>query len=259
MRWAAPARLIVRPPSAAFSRALTVGPNRPDPVAAASQHKAYVAALERAGLTVHALPASDHPDGCFVEDPVVVLGPAVVRTRSAVASRRGEAPAILTALDLPVWELPPEATLDGGDVLRVADRLFVGQSARTNAAGVAALSALAARVGLSVTRLDVPAGLHLKSACSLAGPDWLVYDPRVLSADVLAPIPVERLAVPEPFGANVLALGARTLVSAAAPRTADLLSRRREVEVVDVSALHAADGALTCLSVRVPAEGAWAT
>ena len=59
----------------------------------------------------------------------------------------------------------------------------------------------------------------------------------------------------EPEGANVLALGETVLVSAAAPGTARRLVREGvAVQVVDVSELHAGDGALTCLSLRLPSK-----
>jgi hypothetical protein len=44
-------------------------------------------------------------------------------------------------------------------------------------------------------------------------------------------------------------IGEHVLVSAAAPRTADLLRKRLTVHVVDVSEFHAGDAGLTCLSV----------
>ena len=257
--WAAPERLVVRPPSAAFARALTSHEGPLDATAALAQHAAYVHALRELGHAVTVLPASAHPDGCFVEDPVVVLGSEVVRCRSAVPSRQEEGPALLEALALPVVDLPADATLDGGDVLRVGDRLLVGLGARTNAAAAAALAQHCARHGIAVHAVPVPRGLHLKSACALAAPDWLLYDPGVLSAEALAPAGVHCSAVDEPLGANVLALGDTTLVSASAPRTAERIAQRRPVRVLELAALHAADGALTCLSIRVPRPGTWVT
>ena len=257
--WASPERLIVRPPSPAFARALSSHGGALDPVAAVAQHAVYVRTLEGLGHDVTVLPASPHPDGCFVEDPVVVLGPEVVRCQSAVVSRRGEGAPLIEALGLPVFELPAQATLDGGDVLRVGDRLLVGLSARTNQVAVEALRRRCVRHGIAVHGIVVPRGLHLKSACALAAPDWLLYDPTVLSPETLAPAGVACTPADEPLGANVLALGAVTLVSAGAPRTAARIATRRPVHSLALPALHAADGALTCLSVRVPATGTWVT
>ena len=78
--------------------------------------------------------------------------------------------------------------------------------------------------------VPVSGGLHLKSVCSLAGPELLVYFGGALD---LAPFAAEGLAcleVREPAGANVLALGGTVLVSSDAPRTAELGSRAKRYE-----------------------------
>ena len=155
------------------------------------------------------------------------------------------------------------ATLDGGDVLRIGARLFVGLSSRTNAEGAAALVQVAALDGLEVVTVTVRDGLHLKSACTLASPTLLVVDPRVMGASDLEPFRVagiELLDVVEPAGANLLALGNAVIASAAAPRTAQILRERGlDVRIVNVSEFHKGDGALTCLSLRVPRAGCWST
>ena len=71
-------------------------------------------------------------------------------------------------------------------------------------------------------------------------------------------IDVDILVAEEPIGANVLALGDQVLVSSHAPKTAQQLYRLGlNVAVVDVSEFHKADGALTCLSVRLPQFNSW--
>lgn len=91
----------------------------------------------------------------------------------------------------------------------------------------------------------------------------LVFAPGVLGDDALASFRaagLELVAAIEPAGANVLALSDVVLASAAAPETTRVLrARGHDVRVVDVGQMHVADGALTCLSLRVPAPGAWCT
>jgi dimethylargininase len=59
----------------------------------------------------------------------------------------------------------------------------------------------------------------------------------------------------EPWGANVLALPGATLVSAACPRTAELLrDLGHPVIVLDVSELHKAEAGLTCMSLVFRSE-----
>jgi dimethylargininase len=240
--------------------------SRIDVPRARAQHADYVAALRALGLQVETLPADDAcPDACFVEDTAVLADRHALATRPGAPSRRAEVAAVASALarDHVVTSLDAPATLDGGDVLRVGDRLFAGLSARTNDAGLAALAAVAERAGLRVVPLRVRAGLHLKSACTLAAPGVLVYDPDTLDADALAAFRAAGLACHaalEFWGANTLALGDVTLVSAAAPRTAAMLAREGlATRVLDVGEFHKGDGALTCLSLRVAREGCWCT
>ena len=264
--FATPQRLLVRQVSARYAECVREDARaRIDVDLARRQHAGYVAALRALALDVEVLPGDDAcPDACFVEDVAVITGRHALAARPGAPSRRPEVAPVAAALgrERVVVPIGSPATLDGGDVLRVGARLFVGLSARTNRDGVEALARFAESDGLHVTAVDVRAGLHLKSACSLVAPDLLVYDARALDDAQLAPLRaagLRCLAAPEPWGANVLALGDAVLVSAAAPRTAALLAAERDVRVVDVGEFHKGDGALTCLSLRVPREGCWCT
>ena len=258
----APATVLVRPVPDRFSDCLREHPADIDVAQARQQHTAYVAAIEAAGVAVHRLPAlHDHPDSCFVEDPVVVLGDRAVLTRSATRSRRSEGTFLKASLSdwCSLSTMPAPATLDGGDVLRIGETLYVGRTNRSNPAGITWLQQVAAAAGLAVVPVPLRAGLHLKSAVTLASPDLLVYCPAMLHPGPLADAGLELLPTDEPFGGNVLALGETVLVSAAAPGTAEALVRRGlRVSVVAVDEFHKGDGALTCLSIRLPRPGTWA-
>jgi dimethylargininase len=270
--FAPPARILVRAPGDAYARCLRSDAAAViDVDAARRQHAAYVAALSDLGLTVDfvpedaAHPDATPPDACFIEDTAVVLGRSAVLTRPGAESRRGEVAAVGRRLApyrvIEVMAAP--ATLDGGDVLRAGEHLFVGLSTRTNHEGLAMLARVASTEGLRVVPIEVRGGLHLKSACTLAGARDLVFDPSIVGADALRELERAGLTcteAEEPAGANVLALGAAVLVSAAAPRTAaSLAARGVNVVVLDVGEMHKGDGALTCLSLRVPSDGCWST
>ena len=109
---------------------------------AVSQHRRYVAALSTlVDQIVWAPAADDAPDSVFVEDQVVVCDGVALFTRSGCVSRRVEQPGIQHTLSPFVQgtHMSAPATLDGGDVLRVGQQLFVGRSGRTNDAGVSQL------------------------------------------------------------------------------------------------------------------------
>lgn len=260
--FSAPTACVVRAVPASFARALRTGPDAPDVERARVEHSSYVMALASCGVSLILVAADEAcPDACFVEDGAVILKRRALITRPGAASRQPETPALSAALSdrFELCEMAAPATLDGGDVLRVGERLFVGLSERTSKAGAAVLAGLAAEEGLEVVRVPVAGGLHLKSLCSLAAADLLVHAPW-LDVAPFAAAGLHCVAVPEAHGANVLALGDRVLVSAAAPRTADLLEARGLAVVrVPVHEFHRADGALTCLSIRIPPRDGWVT
>lgn len=260
---ATPRRAWVRAPSDAYARCLRVDDTvTPDVDRALEQHHGYVAALRRAGVDVEILPpVAGLPDACFVEDVAVILDPEVaVLTRPGEAARRPEGAAIEPRLAevFALERMQAPATLDGGDVLRLGARLLVGSSRRTNEAGFEQLRGLAALRGLEVLGIPVTAGLHLKSACTALDATTVLVDEAALDPGLLRDLGLRVHAVPEPLGANVLALGDRVLVSAAAPKTARWLeSRGHTVVRISLDEFHRGDGALSCLSLRQAAPGSW--
>lgn len=264
LRFARPAIALVRAVSTRLDDCLRTTTEPIDPALARAQHAAYVKVLRELSISVEEVGASEeHPDGCFVEDTAVVTGAHALLTLPGAVSRQREGAEVLPVLarHCQVERMDGLARLDGGDVLRIADVLLVGLSARTNAAGAEALREVAARDGLALRTVTVSAGLHLKSACSLVDASTALLAPAPNADELRAALEAcgcEVLDAPEALGGNVLALGKLVLVSAAAPATAALL-RSRGVEVIelDVSELHKADGALTCLSLRVPRPGEW--
>lgn len=221
---------------------------------AMAQWEGYVDALRGAGWEVREVPAApEHPDGVFVEDTVVMVRGTAVVARPGHPSRRGEEVAteeVLRDLGARVVRLTEPATLDGGDVLKVGDTVHVGRSDRTNAAAVAQLRAVLAPLGVTVVAVPVTRVLHLKTAVT-ALPDGTVigYEP-VVDEPRLFP---RFLPVPEEHGTAVVDLGqGRLLMSASAPRTAELLAGLGWTPVpVDISEYEKLEGCVTCLSVRV--------
>lgn len=266
--FAAPARALVRAVPESYARCLRRERVEVDPARARAQVEEYARVLASCGVVVDRLPTDEAcPDACFVEDAAVVLDASLaLLTRPGAPSRRPEVPPVAAALRGLVtrqvgMDDDPSATLDGGDVLRLGDTFLVGLSERTNQAGVDALARAARPLGLTVQAVPVGDGLHLKSVMTLVAPGCAVLLEGAPGHDALRALDVRCLLVDEdePSGANVLALGTVVLVSSAAPRTAARLAREPglEVRMIDVSELHKGDGALTCLSLRVPPPGAW--
>lgn len=223
---------------------------------ARQQHAAYRRALARCGAEVVDLgPLNEHPDAAFVEDVLVALPELMILTRPGAASRRGEVDAIERHLpaDRRVERLPAPATLDGGDVLRLGRRLFVGRSTRTNDAGIAALGAIVTRHGYTVSAVDVPGALHLKTAVTAIADDLILINPAWIASEAFDAFSAINVAEDEPFAANCLAVGGWVILDGAHRATAARIEHAGfPVDVVDSSEFAKAEAGLTCLSVLVP-------
>lgn len=224
---------------------------------AAAQHAAYEQALTDAGLEVIRLPdLPEDPDAVFVEDTALLLDRYAIITRPGIASRADETESTAAGLAAH-FEMHRLGSgfLDGGDVLRIGRRLYVGQSARTDAEGINSLRQAVAPLGFDVVRAELRDCLHLKTGATFAGPDIhgvpvLLYneravDPRQFSG--VEPLAVDEI---EPAAANCLRVGARLVLPAGNPRTAGLLRDRGfQLAEVEVSELQKAEAGVTCMSL----------
>ena len=249
------ARALVRPPGASLAGALCAkAPSEPiDVRLARQQHAAYCAALRAAGLALLDLAPDDgYPDGPFVQDTAVVYGDLAVIARFGVESREGEQAAVRQALrgQKRLAQIQSPATLEGGDVLHIGSRVYVGLSARTNHAGYAQLRELLEPEGATVLPLPVPDGLHLLSGCTYLGQGVLLA--TGIYGDVPAFSGLDVIHVPphEAPAANALALGNTVVLPAGFPGTARrILERGFQVLPLTLTEFAKADGGVTCLSL----------
>ena len=119
---------------------------------AAAQHAAYEQALADAGFEIVRLPElADDPDAVFVEDTALLLGGHAIITRPGIASRADETEfhRRRPRRAFRVHRLG-SGFLDGGDVLRIGRRLYVGLSTRSDAEGIEALRQAVAPLGFEV-------------------------------------------------------------------------------------------------------------
>ncbi len=224
-----------------------------DVARAEAQHEAYERALSKLGCWVVSLPAEPGmPDSVFVEDTAVVVDELAVITRPGAPSRRPETDSVAAVLGRyrPVAAIAAPGTLDGGDVLRLGRRVYVGETGRTNPEGIAQLRALLAPHGYAVEGVPVSGCLHLKSAVTQAAADMILVNPAWVDPSRFAGFTPMRVHPDEPVAANELLVGDAALYPTAFPRTAAQLERAGvRLEAVDVSELAKAEGAVTCCSV----------
>lgn len=248
-------RAIVRQPSRSVVDGLSAtARTKPAYEGVVREHQAYVAALEAAGLTVETLPPLEpFPDSVFVEDVALVFNGAAIALRPGAPTRRHEVDEIRPILRqrfAHVIELR-EGFVDGGDVLTTPQAVFVGQSARTDAAGARALIAALADIGLRGMIVATPPGvLHLKSDCALLDEETILATARLTATN---PVPGFRIVtVPEGEepAANALRLNDRILMSDGYPRTFERLARYAKIVTLPTAEVAKIDAGLSCMSLR---------
>ena len=220
---------------------------------ARQQHEAYEVLLATLGARILSLPPEpDLADSMFVEDPAIVLDEIAIILPMGTESRRREGVSLAKELSkyrkLAHVLLP--GTLEGGDVLRMGRKLFVGLTKRSNAHGIHQLAEIVKPHGYEVVSVPVTGCLHLKSAVTciagntllanrtwfdttpFTGCDWIDVDPS------------------EPHAANALALGGTVILPASFPCTRRRIgSLNYRVTTLDISELQKAEAGLTCSSL----------
>jgi dimethylargininase len=246
---------LIRSISGSFEDAITMRPRSTaiDVALARRQHEHYAAALSRAGLELVQLPHDDaFPDGCFVEDCAFVADGTALITRPGAPSRRGEVDSVRAALErvLRIEITTEPATVDGGDCMRVGNRIFVGRSQRTNDAGIARVREVFGPLGFDVIAVPLHDVLHLKCVCSPLDGDTILLADGTIPREAFGDVRVVSVPAHEECAANAVAIGRTVLVAAGHPATERLVAEQGfEVIAVDTSEIRKADGALTCLSV----------
>jgi dimethylargininase len=220
---------------------------------AQQQHHAYEFLLAKLGARLISLPAEPAlPDSVFVEDPAIVLDELAVILPLGTSSRRPEAASLAQALSkfrqLEHIALP--GMLEGGDVLRIGRKLFVGLTQRTNAEGIRQLSAILAPHNYEVAAVPVTGCLHLKSAVTYLGRNTLLANRAWFDSTPFSSFECIDVAPAEPHAANALALSDAIIFPASFPRTrARIESHKFHVTPLDISELQKAESGLTCSSL----------
>jgi dimethylargininase len=189
----------------------------------------------------------------FVEDAAFVLSESAILLRPGAPSRAGEAAAITPDIERhfgPVERIQ-SGMIDGGDILILPGSILVGLSARTDREGATNFARWAERIGRTVRVVDTPPGLlHLKSGCSLLG-ELVLAAPEAAGTGLFEGLEVVVTAEDEAGAANAIRVNDHLLISAEAPRSAEMLTRLG-FTVVPLATREIAklDAGLSCMSLR---------
>lgn len=256
-------------PPFAFSHAITRAPapsavrgirsvDGPDPDFGVllAEHAAYVTALRDAGLTVTELPPlDDFPDALFVEDVALTFVEGAILLRPGAAARAGEVVHIADALALhhPILlAMSGPGHVDGGDVLRLADRVVIGLSKRTNRTGADELIRLLAQLGHCGEVAETPLGvLHFKTGCSLIDERTIFALPQMADVPTFAGLTVIPVPAGETKAANKLRINDVALIGANFPKSRAIIEGLGiKTAALPVEHIGRIDAGLSCMSLR---------
>ena len=224
---------------------------------AQQQHRDYQSALSSLGCEVVVVPAPPGlADSVFIEDTALVLDNIAVMLRPGVASRQLEVAGVAEVLRQfkPLRAIEPPGTIDGGDLLRVDNRIFAGLSTRSNQSGIQQLRDIVSDFGMTVETVETTKCLHLKSAVSEVAPGTLLINTDWISSSAFKDFELIPVDKEETHAANALRIGENLIYPSSFPRTMDVLMNRGiDVIPVDLTELQKAEGAVTCCSLIFPA------
>jgi dimethylargininase len=217
------------------------------------QHNEYCKALQRLGLKLIWIERDDSlPDSCFVEDTALVLAEKAIICNMNLASRAPEVAGVAKVLRKlkPIYHIKPPATIDGGDILRAKDKVFVGLSTRTNMDAANQLKQILKDTNLQIIPAKVHNVLHLKSACTYLGGDHVILSEGNFDTSILSSLTKIRVPKGDEYAADCLTVNGTVLMSKGYPRTRRLIETEGlRTKELDVSEFKKGDGALTCLSI----------
>ena len=220
---------------------------------AQAQHRAYEKLLEKLGARIISLPPEPAlPDSMFVEDPALVLDELAVILPLGTASRRPEAASLAAALapyrKLAYITLP--GAMEGGDILRIGSKLYVGLSRRTNEEGIRQLRTLLRPFDYEIIPVPVTGCLHLKSAVTSLGRNTLLANRAWFATAPFVGFDWLDVSPNEPHSANALAIANQIVFPASFPNTLERIeSAGFTVAPIDISELQKAESGLTCSSL----------
>ncbi|OLS28715.1 MAG: N(G),N(G)-dimethylarginine dimethylaminohydrolase [Candidatus Heimdallarchaeota archaeon AB_125] len=245
-------KAIVREPGKSYTNCVTSHPlgHTVDFSIAKEQHKRYCSTLSELGLELIKLAPKDHlPDSCFVEDNAVVHGTKALITRMAIESRRGEDEDVEELLQehFSVKRATDPATIEGGDVVHLPDKLVCGITQRTNQQGVEQLRSWMDITVSSITNLDI---VHLKSYIKYLGKETVITTADYKNHPLLKNLKLVIIPKEEYYSINCLPVADTVIMSdkySFAKKA--VLDAGFDVVSLNMSEFEKCQASLTCLSI----------
>ena len=229
--------------------------SKPNRSKALQQHKNYAKLLEELGLDILVLPPDEnYPDSTFVEDTAILVPNCAIITQPGAESRKGEIDAVEKLLKGEFSEIEKiigSGTLDGGDVLEAENHFYIGISERTNQAGADQFIDILSKYGKIGSIIPVNKGLHLKSAVSYLGNNYMLIDSETINSNYFKGFTIITTGSGEGYAANSISVNGTVIMPKGFPKTMEEVEKAEFlVRTLEISEFRKLDGGLSCLSLR---------
>jgi len=236
-----------------YDHCVTKQQEKIDVTLAKQQHADYCNALEKIGLQLIRLEADDSlPDCCFVEDTAIAVDDIAIITNPGAISRRAEVAAVEKEISKykTIHRIDAPATIDGGDVLQIGKKIFIGLSERTTQEAIDQVQEIVRSKGFEVIGVPIHHTLHLKSVATALTDSQIILNAAHFDEALFSGL--RKIIVPEQehYAANCLAVNETIFIPSGFPVTKSLIEGAGFSTVeLENSEFKKGDGALTCLSI----------
>jgi dimethylargininase len=250
-------QIIVRTPERSVVDGITSQDmGKPDIELTLEQHKKYIETMRKTGVEVRILPEDERfPDGNYVEDVAVLTDKCAIITNPGTESRKDEIYDMVDILkeyfdDIEYIRAPGE--LEGGDIMRVGDHFYIGQSKRTNKEGANQLIEILKKYGYTGSTIPVTEVLHLKTGITyMEDGNMLAIGEHTRNKEFTEKYNVIEIPGDESYGVNCIRMNDYVLMPEGFPKTRKILDNLGyEVLETSMTEFEKMDGGLTCLSLR---------
>jgi len=244
---------IVRPVPNSYDRCVRTNVEKIDVDLAKRQHAEYCRVLQKLGLKLIWIEGDNTlPDSCFVEDTAAIFGEKATICNMKIKSRIKEVVEVAKVLERlkETYYIRPPATIDGGDVLKIEDKVFVGLSSRSNLQAIHQLRKILENSKFEIVPVKIYNVLHLKSACTYLGNNYVILSRGHFDTEILREY--KKIVVPreEEYAADCLAIDGTVLMAKGYPGAKRLLEKQGfSVIELEISEFRKGEGALTCISI----------
>ncbi|HEX2696117.1 MAG TPA: hypothetical protein VHM28_00315, partial [Anaerolineales bacterium] len=142
------------------------------------------------------------------------------------------------------------ARVDGGDILSVGKKIYVGLSTRSDNHAIEQMQNYLRPYGYEVKGVAVTGCLHLKSAVTQIAKDTLLINSEWIDKNCFDEVKFIEIDPSEPYAANAVLIGDTIIYPTAFPKTQKRLENMGiKIVNVDADELAKAEGAVTCCSL----------